>query len=126
MTAFNPSPVSARGPCENGKYGLELLGDTLRADTLPQLFGALIDRLVELDPKAVEKVSPLRAATRGFVSREQDAIHPGRPDLPLLKTRSGWWISANIGKEDLERALRRTCEANGLVCGHDIRFLGKS
>ena len=67
----------------------------------------------------------IRSAKRGFVSREKNAIHPGRPDLPLHRTRSGWWISANIGEEDLQRALKRTCEANDLVYGRDIRFLGK-
>jgi hypothetical protein len=111
---------------ETEKYGLELFAETLRANTLAGLFGALIDRLAELDPKAVEKLSTMRATKRGFVSREKNAIHPGRPDLPLRKTRSGWWISANIGTADFERALRRACEANDLVYGSDIRFLGTS
>ena len=109
-----------------GKYGLELLGEPLRASTLAELFGALIDRLAELDPEAVEKLSTIRSTKRGFVSRDKNAIHPGRPDLPLRRTRSGWWISANIGIEDLERALRRTCEANDLVYCRDIRFLVNS
>jgi hypothetical protein len=117
--------VSARGPCANGKYALELFGETLRASTLAELFGTLIDRLVELDPKAVEKFSAFRSTKRGYVSREKDAIHPRRPDLPVLRTRSGWWISANIGTEDLQRALKAACEAIGLICGRDIRFLGK-
>jgi hypothetical protein len=111
---------------ETGKYGLELLGEPLRASTLAELFGALIDRLAELDPEAVEKLSTMRSTKRGFVSREKNAIHPGRPDLPLRRTRSGWWISANIGTEDLERALWRTCEANDLVYCRDIRFLVNS
>jgi hypothetical protein len=133
---LNPGPRTALTPpmlqlgvgaCsqrERGKYGLELFGETLRANALAELFGALIDRLDELDSVAVEKLSKEHAAKRAFVSREKDTIHPGRPDLPLRKTRSGWWISANIGTEDLERALKRTCSANDLVYGHDIRFLG--
>jgi hypothetical protein len=115
--------AAARCQRETGKYGLELLGEPLRASTLAELFGALIDRLAELDPEAVEKLSTMRSTKRGFVSREKNAIHPGRPDLPLRRTRSGWWISANIGTEDLERALRRTREANDLVYCRDIRFL---
>ena len=118
--------AAARCQRETGKYGLELLGEPLRASTLAELFGALIDRLAELDPEAVEKLSTMRSTKRGFVSREKNAIHPGRPDLPLRRTRSGWWISANIGIEDLERALRRTCEANDLVYCRDIRFLVNS
>jgi hypothetical protein len=117
--------VSARASQEYDKYGLELFGATLRASTLGRLFGALIDKLFELDTKAVEKISTIRATKRGYVSREKNVIHPGRPDLPLLKTRSGWWISANIGTDDLERALRCACEVNGLVYGRDIRFLGR-
>ena len=122
-----PTPrmrVDARGWRGAGKYGLSLMGEELRADTLPKLFGALIDRLAELDPKAVEKIAMRRSRKRGFVSREKNAIHPGRPDLPLLQTRSGWWISANIGTDDFVRALKCACEANNFDYGRDIRFLG--
>jgi hypothetical protein len=118
--------VDAHCQRETGKYGLELFGETLRASTLAKLFGTLIDTLVELAPEAVEKLSRRRSTKRGFVSREKNAIHPGRPDLPLRRTRSGWWISANIGTEDLQRALKHTCDASDIVYGHDVRFLGNS
>jgi hypothetical protein len=92
-------PIGADTSCqrETAKYALELWGETLRANALPKLYGVLIDRLDELDSQTVEKSSTIRAKKRGYVSREKDAIHPDRADLPLLRTRSGWWISANIG-----------------------------
>jgi len=37
---------------------------------------------------------------------------------------SGWWISANIGKEDFEPGIRAACQASDLVYGSDIRFPG--
>jgi hypothetical protein len=125
-----PLPSASEGresaPTVGEQYGLELFeAETVLTATLPELYGALIDRLAELDPEAVEKVAPMRSRKRGYVSREKNAIHPGRPDLPIRRTQSGWWISANIGEEDLKRALKVTCTANDLVYGHDIRFLGK-
>jgi hypothetical protein len=119
-----PMRADARWSRGAGKYGLSLMGEVLRADTLPKLFRALIDRLAELDTKAVAKIATRRSRKRGFVSREKNAIHPGRLDLPLLQTRSGWWISANIGTDDFVRALKCTCEANNFDYGRDIRFLG--
>lgn len=122
--AIREGSGTRRSP-QAGKYGLRLLGETLRAGTLAGAFGALIDRLTELDPGVVEKLAPRRSRKRAYVAKERAAIHPGRPDLPVRRTRSGWWISANIGSADLDRALRAVCAASGLTYGRDVCFLGK-
>lgn len=44
---------------------------------------------------------------RGFARGRRTRSTPEGPDLPLYRIRSGWWISANIGTEDLLRRLKR-------------------
>jgi hypothetical protein len=39
-----------------------------------------------------------------------------------MKTASGWWISKNIGQEDLKRALWALCQASNLTFGLDVTF----
>ena len=112
----------AREIRETGKYRLELLGETIFADRLGDLFAGFVDLLASLDPSAVERLATMCARKRAYVSRRRQEIHPGRPDLQTLKTRSGWWISQNIGQVDLERALRAACFATGLVYGRDVAF----
>jgi hypothetical protein len=120
-----PSALEDRvsAPTAEEQHGLELFGaETLRAATLPELHVALIDRFDELDSEANEKIAALRSRKRAYISRDKNAIHPGRPDLPVRRSQSGWRISANIGRRDLWRTLKATCTANDLVYGHDIRY----
>jgi hypothetical protein len=43
-----------------------------------------------------------------------------------MRTRTGWWISKNVGMEDIVRSLRALADAAGLSFGQDIIFpLGK-
>jgi len=105
-----------------GKYSCEVLGSAFQASTLPVLFGAVIDLVNELDPAALKQFSQDRARKRTFVSHDKRAIHPGRPDLGVIRTASGWWISSNVGTKDIERALRALAKTTGLVFGKDIRF----
>lgn len=108
-----------------GRYALIILGETLLADTLSELFSAVVEILCAIAPEAIEKLAAMHARTRAFVSRNREDIHPGRPDLRLRQSPSGWWVSANIGTEDLKRALRAACEASGLLYDRDIRFIGR-
>lgn len=105
-----------------GKYSCEVLGSALQASTLPVLFGAVIDLVNEIDPAALKKFSHDRARKRTFVALDKRAIHPGRPDLGVILTASGWWISSNVGAKDIDRALRALAKTTGLVFGKDIRF----
>jgi hypothetical protein len=81
-----------------------------------------VDAIHDLDPAAIERLSGMKARTRRYVAREREQVHAGRRDLPVLQTRSGWWVSANIGRPDLIRSLRALCRASGLRYGRDILF----
>lgn len=105
------------------KYALIFLGEELRADTLGQMFVELIDSLSIVAPDGVDKLATMKSRKRAFVSRSQEAIHPGRPDLKALETKSGWWVSANIGRRDFNRALTALCEATGLTATKDVCLL---
>jgi hypothetical protein len=67
----------------------------------------------------------MSARKRAFVAKNRSAIHPRRPDLRVLRTASGWWVSANIGTANIERSLRAACQASGLSYGDDVQFPGR-
>lgn len=104
------------------KYSAEFLGTTLSARTLPEIFAQVVDLTAEVAPEALDELTTMRAAKRRFVARNREAIHPGRRDLDVMRTASGWWISKNIGQEDLKRALQALARAAGLSFGGDIKF----
>jgi hypothetical protein len=99
-----------------------LLGERIGAPTLGKLFAAVVDAIHHLDPTAIERLAAMKARSRRFVSRAQEDVHAGRLDLPLLQTCSGWWVSRNIGKRDLHRALDALCRASGLTYRDDLRL----
>lgn len=105
-----------------GKYSAEFLGAPLVAWTLPKLFAQVVDLTAGVAPEALDRLAGMCASKRRFVARNPEAIHPGRRDLAVMKTASGWWISKNIGQKDLKRALQAMAEATGLNFGADIVF----
>lgn len=105
-----------------GKHRAEALGETVGAPTLGRLFAAVVDRIHAVAPEALAALSRERARTRAFVAGERGGVHPDRPDLRVLRTRSGWWVSANVGAVDVGRGLVALCKAAGLRFGADIRF----
>lgn len=108
----------------NGKYALLMLGEALHAKTLGEMFARVVDTLADIDPAAIERLAKMRSTKRAFIARDRMDIHPKRPDLPTLCCATGWWVSANMGTEDLKRALRALCEASNLIYDSDIRLLG--
>lgn len=104
------------------KYVAEFLGVRITAWTLPELFAGLVDLTADVAPEALDKLAAMRARRRRFVARSREAIHPGRQDLGVMRTASGWWISRNIGQADLKRALQALARAAGLGFGEDVRF----
>jgi hypothetical protein len=105
-----------------GKYSAEFLGATLATRTLPEIFAKVVDLTADVAPEALDKLAAMSASKRRFVARNPEAIHPGRPDLAVMQTASGWWISKNIGQEDLKRALQALAQAAGLSFGEDVKF----
>ncbi|MDF2233147.1 hypothetical protein P2H44_11350 [Albimonas sp. CAU 1670] len=132
---MEPRPLPARRPAAtprrrhrraDEKYSLTMLGEEMHAATLGDMFLKVVDALHQVAPNAVERLAASPSRKRAFVSRRREIVHPGRPDLPVLRTTSGWWVSANIGTADLERALRAVCEAAKLEYGRDIQFHGQA
>ncbi|WP_025898761.1 hypothetical protein [Sneathiella glossodoripedis] len=107
---------------KKSKYKLTFLGTHFHDNSLPTIFGQLIDHLATTKPEYLQKLAIEKARTRQYVSRNQEKIHPGRPDLKTVKTKSGWWISANIGFKDLERALEALCKSANLAYLEDIKL----
>jgi hypothetical protein len=105
-----------------GLYVASIFGTPVGAKTIGALLRNVVDAMHYLDPDVIERLSRMRARTRRYVAREGEQLHAGRRDLPVLLTRSGWWVSANIGTQDLVRSLRALCRASGLSYGKDIVF----
>lgn len=114
--------VSTWPAATSGLYVASIFGVPIGANTLGALLRNAVDAIHDLDPPAIERLSQMMARTRHYVAREREQVHAGRRDLPVLQTRSGWWVSANIGRPDLVRSLRALCRASGLRYGHDIQF----
>ena len=112
-------PVAVAG---RGKSVAEVFGERIEAPTLGLLFAAVVDMVAELDTAVLERLATITARTRHYIARSKAEIHPGRPDLPTIKTRSGWWVSRNVGTEDVQRGLMALCRAGSLKFGSDIRF----
>lgn len=104
------------------KYSAEFIGIRISGWTLPEIFSTIVDMTFEVAPEVVDKLATLSSRRRRFVSRTCDGVHPGRQDLSVMQTGSGWWISKNIGQEDLRRGLRALAQAAGLTYGIDVKF----
>lgn len=116
----NLPKVVMRTPCN--KHNAEYLGEKIGGRTLPDIFAEIVDLTAKLAPEALENLADTSARSRRYVARKPAAIHPGNAKLPTMRTASGWWISKNIGQEDLKRALRALCSASGLRFGTDVKF----
>jgi hypothetical protein len=103
-------------------YKGEVLGRPIRAETLSAFFAEVVDTIDEVAPETLRSLAEMRARTRAYVSRTSASVHAGRTDLPTRKTSSGWYVSENIGRKDLIRALKALCCVAGLSYGRDIRF----
>lgn len=109
-------------PPPTRRYEADFLGTRVTAWTLPEIFAQIIDLTSEVAPEALETLTTMRARTRRYAAPRPELIHSGRRDLAVLRTKSGWWISKNIGKEDLMRGLRALALASGLTYGSDLSF----
>lgn len=120
---IKPWPTAPSRAGQTQKYTMIFLGEELRAATLGHMFVELIDSLSIVAPEGIEKLATMKSRKRAFVSRSREAIHPGRSDLKTLKTKNDWWVSANIGRRDFNRALSTLCKATGLTVNRDVRLL---
>lgn len=105
-----------------GRYAAEFLGVTVTATTLPKLYEQVIDLTDHVAPEALDVLAEVRMRTRRYISRNRNLVHSDNGRLPVHQTKSGWWISKNIGHRDLERALRALASTCGLIYGVDVIF----
>lgn len=122
LSEGRPVKTSQAPPLPDRKYAAEFLGTPFTTWTLPEVFAGIVDMTAMVAPEALNKLAEMSARRRRFVARNPEAIHPGNRDLPVMQTASGWWISKNIGQEDLKRALRALSDATGLKFGSDVKF----
>ncbi len=108
--------------CAEAKHVAEVLGKRISAPTLGRLFGSIVDLIDDIDPSVLERLALMRSHKRRYVARAKSSIHPGRPDLKTLKSKSEWWVSTNVGEEDVTRGLKALCHAGQLKFGSDICF----
>lgn len=105
-----------------GKYLAEFLGVEFSERTLPYVFAAVVNMTAVAAPEALDRLSEIKTSKRRYIGRSKEAVHFGNKKLPVMQTSSGWWISKNIGQDDLRRALRELCRASGLTFGVDVKF----
>ena len=105
-----------------GKYTCDVLDTRVHASTLGSLFGAVVDLMDTVAPDALLRLSERRTTKRRHSSRDRAGVHLGTRYLPVLRTRSGWWISKNVSRPQTVSHLRALCTAAGLEFGKDVRF----
>jgi hypothetical protein len=102
----------------------QILGETVRGQTLPELFARCVDTISELDTTAIERLAKMKTHARRYVAREPTDIHFKSDNLNSLvrKTESGWWISTNVSQKQVVSAIRALAVAADLTFGKDIIF----
>jgi hypothetical protein len=117
-----PANAPAESAFAGGTHRVIVLGTQLTASTLGRLFAEVVDAIHDLDPAVIERLAIRRARTRRFVSPNKTGVHAGRSDLRVVQTRSGWWVSGNVGKADVRRGLKALCKVASITFGEDIAF----
>lgn len=105
-----------------GKYVALVLDEHVVGHTLGRLFANVVDLIAEIDPSVQHRLERIGARKRRYTSRSSNEIQQNRPDLATIQTGSGWWVSSNVGKEDVRRCLAAVCLAADLEFGTEIRF----
>lgn len=100
----------------------EILGQRVSGATLPDLFARCVDVIHELDPPAIERLAVKKTHARRYVARRSEDIHLKSHHLETIETGSGWWISANVGEQQVITAMRHLASAANLTFGKDLIF----
>jgi len=100
----------------------EILGQRVSGATLPDLFARCVDVIHELEPPAIERLAGKKTHARRYVARRREDVHLKSPHLQTMETGSGWWISANVGEQQVTTAMRLLTKAADLQFGKDIIY----
>jgi hypothetical protein len=121
-TDTNQQPTPVASVPLRGKYCAEYLGVRFAKWTLPEVFAEVVDMTEIAAPEVLVRMSEIQTTRRRFIGRTREAVHLGNKRLPVMLTASGWWISRNIGQEDLKRAMRALCSTAQLSFDRDFKF----
>lgn len=106
----------------NTELSAEILGQRVLGTNLPDLFARCVDTIHDLDPSAIERLAGKKTHARRYVARRSEDIHFRSPHLKAMRTKSGWWVSANVGEQQVTKAMRLLAEAANLMFGVDFIF----
>lgn len=113
---------------EFSKYSIDVQGDKIASDTLPDLLAETLRMLQKKnEPHLYEILENLpKRGKRPYISKNRTAVYPGREDLleshPPVELEDGYYIGSNIGVEDTLRTIRAACEALNLKFDRDVIF----
>ena len=124
VVAIIPAPPVAKVLESGSKYEASLLGQRVLANTLPELFGMIVDLMDVAAPEALVKLSEIVLRTRRYVAKQRSGINPKLPDLSVRQTKSGWWIDGNVGRPQVVGAMKDLARVSGLIYGRDLIFSG--
>lgn len=123
VASLVPEPPPSLPAVHAAKHGCDVLGTRLFESSLGSLFGEVIDLMDKVAPDALERLASRRSSwARRYISRDPNGVHIASPHLPVIRTKSDWWLSANVGSDQILHALRTLCEVSGLEFGKDVIF----
>ena len=100
-----------------------VLGESVFGESLPEVFGNVIDVMHDLDPEVLERLAKTRISyVRSIISRDKSKIHLRSQHLKTAKSKSGWWYSRSVSQDQVERMLKELCKVASLEYGVDIRW----
>lgn len=116
--------IKAAPKTATGQYKAQYLGEELRSDILWDLFKQIVELSEDLDPEFVKELSTRILRSRRAVSKTRDGVHLRSKHLIVetQQTRGGYWISKNIGKDDLRRQCELLCNVAGLKFAYDLKL----
>jgi hypothetical protein len=90
-------------------------------DVLVKVFTELANR----DATFLERFAalPKHGKTRRYLSRKQNELYPGRPDLVRdhsFELKPGWWLGINLSRRAVAEIIKMACEVAGLQYGADL------
>ena len=125
-TGKEDSPKQAISPHAKKahRYVCSVLGEPIiYGETLPAVFGNVIDEIHKLDPEVLERLANRRISyVRSIISKDRNGVHFKSPHLEVAKSQSGWWFSKSVSQEQVTRMLKELCIVSGLESGVDIRL----
>ena len=116
-----PTPPSNEG---SGQMGFTLHGQRHSCSTLTLLLQDVFEKLTESDRSFPERFAARKhGRTRRYIARTKEELFPGRLDLSennSIELSSGWYLGANVSRNETIKRTRLACEVAGLEWNQDL------